>query len=296
MIRAIERHRVTVLGAVSTQFVMMLGSPALADCDLSSLRVLFTGGEAVPYERSVEFEERTGATVLQFYGSNETGALSRTTLEDPREKRLRTAGRLIDSMHVRLFDEDEHDVTASGRGMPGCRGPLTSRGYWNDEAADAELYTDDGWMLTGDICTLDADGYLSVVGRSGDFIIRGGKNISAPAVEQAVAGHPAVELAAAVAMPDPVFGERICVYIQLRTAATLDLETLTQYLRDHEVSTENLPERLIIIDEIPRSSGGKIAKADLRADIRRRLESEGNANHEPRRADGPPTPPTRPKP
>src|SRR4030095_8305934 len=94
-LRAIERHRVTVLAAVSTQFVLMLESPALAECDLSSLRVLFTGGEAVPAERAARFEAATGARVLQFYGSNETGALSRTTLADPPEVRLRSAGRVI---------------------------------------------------------------------------------------------------------------------------------------------------------------------------------------------------------
>ena len=270
-IEAIERYGVTVLAAVSTQFVMMLNSPAFAKHDLTSLRALFTGGEAVPYERAAEFEETTGAAVLQFYGSNETGALSRTTLDDPRDMRLRTAGRLIESMNVRLVDESGADVTASGRGMPVCKGPLLSRGYWNDESANGELYTDDGWMLTGDIATLDDDGTLSIVGRAGDFIIRGGKNISAPAVEQSVATHPAVTLAAAVAMPDPVFGEKICVYVELRPGASLELTELVEHLRSRGVSSESLPERVIVVDEIPRSSGGKIAKAQLREDVARRI-------------------------
>lgn len=273
LIEAIDRHRVTVLAAVSTQFVMLLNAPQLANADLSSLRVLYTGGEAVPYDRAAEFEDRTGACVLQFYGSNETGALSCTKLSDPREARLRTAGRPIEGMNVRLFDDVGRDVTAGGRGQPGCRGPLTSRGYYDDDAANAALYTPDGWMLTGDIATLEDDGYLRVVGRSADFIIRGGKNISGPAVEAAVATHPHVALAAAVAMPDPVFGERVCVYAQLRPATALTLEALVAHLRAHEVSVETLPERLIVVDELPRSSGGKVAKAALRADIRRRLDA-----------------------
>jgi acyl-CoA synthetase len=98
LIREIQRHRISVLAAVSTQFIMLLDHPELAHADLSSLRVLFTGGEAVPYERAAEFEERTGARVLQFYGSNETGALSRTSLRDSRNVRLRTAGRVIPEM------------------------------------------------------------------------------------------------------------------------------------------------------------------------------------------------------
>src|SRR6185312_5500467 len=101
---AIEEYRVSVLAAVSTQFVMMLNSPALDRYDLSSLRIMFTGGEMVPYERAKEFEDRTGAHVLQFYGSNETGALSCTTPDDPQEKRLHTAGKVIPEMQVRLLD------------------------------------------------------------------------------------------------------------------------------------------------------------------------------------------------
>jgi len=277
LIGCIERHRVSVLACVSTQFIMMLNSPALAGADLDSLRVLYTGGEAVPYDRAAEFERRTGASVLQFYGSNETGALSCTTLDDSRDARLRTAGRTIDSMDVRLFDEDGRDVTATGRGQPACRGPLTSRGYYDDDAANAKLYvghpTDGGprWMLTGDIATIDSEGYLCVIGRSADIIIRGGKNISSAVVEQAVATHPAVALAAAVAMPDPVFGERVCVYVELIDGASLTLDELLSHLRSREVSVETLPERLVVLDELPRSSGGKVAKQQLREDIETRV-------------------------
>ena len=267
----IERHRVSVLAAVSTQFILMLEAPELERADLSSLRVLFTGGEAVPYERAAAFEDRTGARVLQFYGSNETGALSRTSLADSREVRLRTAGRVIDEMQVRLFDDGGADVTASGEGQPGCKGSLTCRGYYDDDAANAELIRPDGWMLTGDIVTLDAAGILRVVGRTADFIIRGGKNISGPAVEEVVATHPAVALAAAVAMPDPVFGERVCAYVELRPGERLDLEALVAHLSQRGVSKEWFPERLVVLDALPRAPGGKVAKQALRDDIRRRL-------------------------
>lgn len=266
----IESHRVSVLAAVSTQFILLLNSPDIERRDLSSLRVLFTGGEAVPMERAIEFEERTGAAVLQFYGSNETGALSRTTLRDSREVRLGSAGRVIDSMQVRLFDEDGADVTETGRGQPGCRGVLTCHGYYEDAVADAKLVREDGWMLTGDIATLE-DGILRVIGRTADFIIRGGKNISGPAVEAAVSTHPAVALAAAVAMPDPVFGERVCVYAELRPGAALSLDALVAHLADAGVSKEWFPERLEVVDALPRASGGKVAKQALREDIRRRL-------------------------
>jgi acyl-CoA synthetase len=270
LIRAIERHRVTVLAAVSTQFIMLLNAPELAQADLSSVRVLFTGGEAVPYGRAAEFEDRTGARVLQFYGSNETGALSRTTLRDSRDVRLGTAGHIIPGMNVRLYDEAGRDVTAGGHGRAACRGPLTSAGYYEDPEANAELFTEDGWMLTGDLASIDAEGVLRVEGRTADFIIRGGKNISGTVVEEAVGSHPAVMLAAAVAMPDPVYGERVCAYVELHPDRDLSLEALTTHLKAQGVSIESWPEHLVVLDALPRSSGGKVAKGALRLDAARR--------------------------
>lgn len=259
----IERHRVTVLAAVSTQFIMMLASPELAHRDLSSLRVLYTGGEAVPFEQAAAFEERTGAQVLQFYGSNESGLVTGTRTTDTRAQRLRTAGRVLDGTELRLMDGDD-DVTATGRGQPASRGPATSLGYLDDPAANDELYTSDGWVRHADICTVDDEGYLTVVGRTSDIIIRGGKNISAPQVEEEVGAHPSVELAAAVAVPDPVFGERVCVFVQLRPGTFLTVDELGAFLTERGASPEMKPERLVIVDELPRSSGGKVAKGELR--------------------------------
>ena len=268
VLQAIEHYRVTVLAAVSTQFVMMLNSPAIDDRDLSSLRIMFTGGEMVPYERAKEFEDRTGAHVLQFYGSNETGALSCTTPGDPQAQRLRTAGKVIPEMHVRLLDPDTGaDITAPGvAGVPAGKGPALCLGYYDDPAANAQLFTADGWMLMGDLVTIDGDGYLTVVGRTSDIIIRGGKNISAAQVEDEVAAHPAVALCAAVAVPDPTFGERVCVFVELRTGShPLTLDDLRVHLGARGTGKELWPERLVVLDELPRSSGGKVAKGELRA-------------------------------
>jgi acyl-CoA synthetase len=213
--------------------------------------------------------------VLQFYGSNETGALSRTSMADTREKRLRTAGRVIAGMAVRLFDGDGNDITAGGGpGQPGCRGPATCIGYYDDPAANAKLVRPDGWMLTGDIATIDADGYLSVIGRTSDIIIRGGKNISAPAVEEAVLAHPDIRMAAAVAMPSEVFGERVCLYAVVVPGATLTLDDLCAHLDADGVGKDMWPERLVVVDALPMASGGKVAKGELRDDIRRRLAEE----------------------
>jgi acyl-CoA synthetase len=269
---AIARHKVTVLCCVSTQLTMLMADPACRDYDLSSLRVVFAGGEALPYRPAAEFEELTGAKILQFYGSNETGMLSATTVDDSRQRRLRTGGRIVAEMSVRLFDGDR-DVTETGRGQPACRGPATSLGYLGGTDHD-KLFTRDGWMRMGDICEIDADGYLSVTGRTSDFILRGGKNISATQVEDAVTTHPAIAVAAAVAMPDPVFGEKVCLYTELADSRSIDLPELVEHLLALGVSKELLPERLIVVDELPRSSGGKIAKGRLREDIRARMEAD----------------------
>jgi acyl-CoA synthetase len=236
---------------------------------------MFTGGEAVPEARAARFEDVTGARVLQFYGSNETGALSRTTMRDDRDHRLQTAGRLIVDMHVRLLDDDGDDITTPDTpGHPVCKGPATCLGYLDDARANEELFTSDGWMRIGDLCTVDAGGYLRVVGRTSDIIIRGGKNLSAPAIEGEVAEHPAVAIAAAVAMPDEVFGERVCLYAELEPGQELDLDALVAFLRARGVSPEWFPERLVVVDALPRASGGKVAKGELRADIRERLAHE----------------------
>ena len=279
----IERERVTVLCCVSTQFIMMLNAQSERPRDLSSLRSMFTGGEAVPYERAAEFEDATGAKVLQFYGSNETGALSHTAHDTDRDTRLRTAGRLIPEMNVRLLDpETDADVDAGvDEGVPACRGPATALGYWGDDSANAALFTEDGWMRMGDVVRIDGD-VLTVIGRTSDFIIRGGKNISAPAVEAEVATHPDVAMVAAVAWPDPVFGERVAVYVELRSGHAVDLDAIVDHLRGRGVSKEWWPERLVVVDSLPRSSGGKVAKGDLRADAARRAADETGPERGPR--------------
>lgn len=259
----LERERVTVLCAVSTQFRMLLAEPAIEQRDLSALRVMFTGGESVPYEPARRFEQVTGAVILNFYGSNESGFATATSIHDPQEKRLRTSGRVQPGTELRLYEGGE-DVTSRRRGQPGTRGPAVCLGYLDDPAANAELFTADGFLMHADIVEVDEEGYLSVVGRKSDLIIRGGKNISAREVEDEVAAHPRVALAAAVPLPDPLFGERVCIYVELREPGPFTLEELTEFLLARGASKEILPERLIVLDELPRSSGDKVAKAELR--------------------------------
>lgn len=275
-LRSVSKHKVTVLACVTTQLTMMLASPAFDEVDLATLRVLYTGGERVPPQRAREWERRTGSTVLQFYGSNEMGPFSCTSLRDSEGLRLTTVGRVVPGLDYRIYDESGRDVTADGvAGQPGARSPGVCNGYWNDDEANEQLFSADGYLLMADLVTIDADGYVRIEGRKSDIIIRGGKNISAAGVEADIGGHPAVEMVAALPVPDPVFGERVGVVVTLRAPTkSLSLDDLVDYLTKRGVSKECFPEYLVVVDEMPQSSGGKIAKNELRANLANLLERE----------------------
>jgi acyl-CoA synthetase len=272
-LRLVEAEGVTVICCVSTQFIMMLNSPDLRLRDLTSLKVMFTGGEAVPFEKVRDFENISGASVVQFYGSNESGIATGTYMSDPPKIRLESGGRRLPGTELKLF-KDGVDVTDSRRGQPGSRGPASCLGYLNDPEANSQLFTNDGFVLHADICTIDGDSALHVVGRLSDLIIRGGKNISAAVVEEAVLEHPDVALVAAVAVPDEIFGERVGVFVELISERNISLSDLVSFLGEYGLSKEYWPEYLFLKEELPKSSGGKIAKGVLKDEIAK-LHSAG---------------------
>jgi acyl-CoA synthetase len=265
-----RRHRVTVFVGVTTQVVMLLDLLESREHPPSDLRVVFTGGEAVPYERALRFETATGAPVLQFYGSNESGALSGTTIRDDQEHRLRTAGRILDEMNVELVDPATGRVinTPGAVGQPTCFGPLMSPGYFDDVEANAALFDQRGRVRMADLAVISPEGYLTVVGRVADIIIRGGMNVSATEVEAGVLTHPLVELAAVVGVPDATFGEHICAFVQVRGGVSLDLGDVQRHLQTLGMAKYTWPTELRVVDTMPRNAGEKIAK-----DVLRRLAS-----------------------
>lgn len=264
-LQLIAERRISMLCCVSTQFKMMLNSPDLVTEQLTSLRVMYTGGEAVPAPKAREFEERTGAAVLQFFGSNEGGACSMTTPAMTPYQRLETAGQVLPMMDVALYDDGgEVMPMPGGPGQPADRGPLMSLGYYRDDAANDQLFSRDGRMLMADLVTVDDDGFIRVVGRKSDIIIRGGKNISAPQVESVVETHPAVALCAVVPVPDEIFGERVCVVVEPHAGQHLTLDELKEYLAAEGLSRESWPEYLVEMVDMPRSVGAKLAKRQIR--------------------------------
>lgn len=239
---------------------MLLNSPRFAAAALWLLRVVFTGGERVPRDKAARWEELTGSSVLQLYGSNEAGPVSCTRVDDSAETRLSTAGRVVVGLEWTLLDSVE-ESTESGTvssGQLAVRSPGAHGGYWQDAEANRELYTADGYIIMPDVVTVDDEHRVRVVGRNSDISLRGGRNISAATVEEAVAAHPRVDATAAVAVPGEVFGERAGVAVVLGSNDdVLTRDELNQHLCDHGLGKQHLPEYFRVVREMPVSAGGR---------------------------------------
>jgi 2,3-dihydroxybenzoate-AMP ligase len=239
--------------------------------ELRSLRVLQVGGARLADELARKVRPVLGATLQQVFGMAE-GLLNYTRLDDPEEVVCTTQGRpLSPDDEVRLVDEHGEDVPDGEPGSLLTRGPYTPRGYYRAPEQNARAFTPDGWYRSGDVCRRTPDGNLVVEGRDKDMINRGGEKISAEEVENLVYRLPAVAAVAAVAMPDPELGERVCVYVVPRPGAAVTLEEVRASMRDAGVAAFKLPERLELVAELPATKVGKIDKKALRADVAARV-------------------------
>ena len=270
----VERHRVTHILAVPTMLVMMLG--AHEKQDLSSLEVVATFGSALARATLDEARARFGCAFVNGYGCSD-GAASQTALDDSPEHVAQTVGRPDPAVTaIRICDEDGRDVAAGEIGEVWGRGPLSPMCYLEAPDLDTRYRTEDGWSRTGDLGTLDDDGYLRIVGRVKDIIIRGGYNISPGETEELLVSHPAIVHAACVGMPDERLGERMCAFVVLRSGAeTPALEEVAAHLTAGGLARNKLPERLEVIDELPLGPTGKILKRVLRDIIAARIAEEG---------------------
>jgi 2,3-dihydroxybenzoate-AMP ligase len=242
--------------------------------DLASLRVLQVGGARLADELARKVRPVLGCTLQQVFGMAE-GLLNYTRLDDADDVVCTTQGRpMCPDDEVRLVDELDQDVPDGEPGSLLTRGPYTPRGYYKAADQNARAFTDDGWYRSGDICRRTPAGNLIVEGRDKDMINRGGEKISAEEVENLVYQLPAVAQVAAVAMPDPQLGERVCVYVVPRPAATLTLEEIRSFMDASGVARFKLPEHLVLVEELASTKVGKIDKKALRADIADRLAAD----------------------
>ena len=265
VIKLIEQQRVTHLLAVPTMLAMMLAT-GRGDADLSSLQVVGSFGAAMSEDRVRATLETFGARFVNGYGCSD-GAASLTGWDDPPEKIAATVGRPSPATtEIRILGEDGAELPAGEVGEVCARGPMSPMGYLNNPELDALYRFDGGWVRTGDLGVLDADGYLRITGRKKDIIVRGGYNISPAETEAALCKHPAIAEAACVGYPDDRLGERMAAFVVLAPGADApSLEQVDEFLVADGLARIKIPERLEVVDAMPLNPTGKILKRVLRA-------------------------------
>jgi 2,3-dihydroxybenzoate-AMP ligase len=273
--RLIERHRVTHVAVVPALLIRWINDPAITRFDLSSLRVIQSGGQRLqPQVRRRAKELIPTVTVQENFGMAE-GMLMFVRLDDPEDVRMETVGRPISADdEVRLVDDDDNEVGPDEVGEFLARGPYTLRGYYGVPEYNARAFTTDGFYRSGDLMRRHPSGNYLVEGRKKDLINRGGEKISAEEIENLILSHPAIQNVACVPMPDPILGERMCACVILRRGQTLNLPELVAFLRKEEIAKHKLPERLEILDDFPLSPFGKVSKKDLTEQITLKLKQE----------------------
>jgi cyclohexanecarboxylate-CoA ligase len=260
--RIVDAEQVTFTMA-STPFLSDLANtPAVDNHDLGSLHTFLTAGAPIPRVLARHAAERLGVMVIAAWGMTENGGVTMTKRDDPEEKVFGSDGGPIEGMEVRVVDENGKPLPPEIEGQLQVRGMANFVGYLKKP----ELFaTDpDGWFDTGDLARMRDDGYIRISGRSKDVIIRGGENIPIVEVEELLYRHPAIEDAAIVAMPDARLGERACAFVTLKPGEKLSFEEMIGYLTEHKMAIQYFPEKLKILDEMPRTPSGKIQKFWLR--------------------------------
>ena len=213
----IERERVTHFCCAPAHLVAMLNAPNLLKYDLSSLEIYMTGGSSCPIEVIREVGQQLPGRLLELYGMLESGTIATTSVEDDPEAVCGLVGKPWPQSKVRIVDDDGNDLPVGSVGEILFFGPYLTIGYHANPKANADAFTLDGWFHTGDLGLFDQDGYLKVVGRKKEMIIRGGANIYPREIEEALYQHPKIKDAAVVGMPDLRFGERVYACIVPRT-------------------------------------------------------------------------------
>jgi cyclohexanecarboxylate-CoA ligase len=227
-----------------------------------SLKVFVSAGAPIPRALVSKARQTLGAAIVSAWGMSENGAVTTTRLDDPEEKTTSTDGCPLPGMKLRVVDAEGRAVSVGEEGRLQVRGCSNFVGYL--KRPDLDTTDAEGWFDTGDLARMDADGYIRIAGRSKDIIIRGGENIPVVEVEGLLFRHPAVAEVAVVGVPDARLGERACAFVRLREGASLSFEEMVAHLEAQRMARQYMPERLEIVEELPRTPSGKIQKFRLR--------------------------------
>jgi cyclohexanecarboxylate-CoA ligase len=246
----VETERISFMVGPPTFFVQLMAAPGFTRERVESLRLVSSGGAGVTPSFVAGASERLGARVKRSYGSTEAPTVTSSTSRDPVRRARETDGRPVGQCELRVARDGELLL----------RGPELFAGY--ADPADTRAAVTRGWFATGDLATVDGDGWLTIVGRKKDVIIRGGENIAAAEVEETLAAHPAIRDAVAVGFPDERLGERVCAFVV--TDAPFDLEACRAWFATRGVARFKTPERVVRMDAFPVLAAGKVDRAALR--------------------------------
>ena len=265
-LRACEQERCTSLYGVPTMFIAELGDPDLGAYDLTSLRTGIMAGSPCPVEVMKQVVEQMNmAEVTIAYGMTETSPVStQTSADDSLDKRVTTVGRAHPHVEVRIAEPETGETVPRGRtGEFMTRGYSVMLGYWDDETRTSEVIDAQGWMHTGDLAVMDDDGYINIVGRIKDMIIRGGENVYPREIEEYLYRHDDVVEVQVIGVPDSRYGEEIMAWVQLREGASLDADDIKDFCRGR-IAHYKVPRYVKFTDEFPMTITGKIQKYLMR--------------------------------
>ena len=264
---ALESERCTALYGVPTMFLAMLDHPSFAGRELLSLRTGIMAGSPCPVEimKRVQREMHMGEVTIA-YGMTETSPVSfQSATDDPLDKRTETVGRVHPHVEVRLVDEAGATVPVGTQGELLTRGYSVMAGYWEDETRTSESIDGDGWMHTGDLATLDAEGYCNITGRVKDMIVRGGENVYPREIEEYLYRLPGVGQVQVFGVPDERYGEIVCAWIVAKAGAEPpDEETVKRFCRER-IAHYKVPAHVRLVETLPMTVTGKAQKFLMRA-------------------------------
>ncbi|KAB2697938.1 AMP-binding protein [Ochrobactrum sp. Kaboul] len=274
-LQTVQDEQCTGLHGVPTMFIAMLDHPEFAKFDLQSLRTGIMAGSPCPVEvmrRVISEMHQSEITIA--YGMTETSPVSfQSSTNDPLERRVSTVGRIHPHLEVKIVDADGRIVPRGEKGELLTRGYSVMRGYWNDPQSSAGAVDDAGWMHTGDLATIDAEGYCNIVGRIKDLIIRGGENIYPREIEEFLFTHPAISDVQIFGIPDRRFGEVICAWIKLSQDGRLNEAELVSFCQQR-IAHYKIPAHIRFVDRFPMTVTGKIQKFVMRQTMIEELELE----------------------
>ena len=272
VLETVEAERCTALHGVPTMFIAELEHPDFNRFDLSSLRTGIMAGAPCPVEVMKKvISQMHMSEVLIAYGQTECSPVNHMTLaDDPIEKRVESVGRAGPHLEVKIVDEKGDTVPVGERGDICTRGYAVMKGYWDDPERTAETVDAEGWLHSGDLGVMDEQGYVAVVGRLKDMIIRGGENIYPREIEEFLFTHPMIQDAKVIGVPDEKYGEEVCAWIQLREGAQLTEDEIRSYCKDH-IAYFKVPRYIRLVKEFPMTVTGKVQKFKMREQMQKEL-------------------------